>query len=198
MGSADFFKSLPRKKVRHYDLPGDAHFLTFSCFHRLPLLSKDRTRKWLVDAIHNARKKHSFDLWAWVMMPEHVHLLIYPRANDSKISDVLAEIKRPVAQHAITYLVSRQSPFLNRLSVQNAKRSYRRFWQAGPGQDRNIYDPDTAHRVLEYIHYNPVRRRLTAHAENWYWSSARDWNARLDGPIRVDRTLPAVIEIPSD
>jgi putative transposase len=197
MDSAGFLNSLPRKRVRHFDLPGDAHFLTFSCFHRLPLLSKDRTRKWLVEAIADARTKNSFDLWAWVIMPEHVHLLIYPRASDSKMSHVLADIKRPVAQRAIAYLVSRRSSFLNRLTVRNAKRTYRRFWQAGPGQDHNIYDPDTAHRVVEYIHCNPPRRGLTTSAEDWYWSSAGDWNGRLDVPIRVDRTLPAVVEIPS-
>ena len=110
MDSASFLNILPRKRVRHFDLPGDAHFLTFSCFHRLPLLSKDRTRKWLVEAIGNARTKHGFDSWAWVIMPDHVHLLIYPRASDSKMSHVLADIKRPVAQRAIAYLVSRRSP----------------------------------------------------------------------------------------
>src|SRR5215207_7980874 len=106
MNPPSFLTALPRKRVRHFDLPGDAHFLTFSCFHRMPLLSKDRTRKWLVEAIGNARTKHSFDLWAWVIMPEHVHLLIYPRVIDCKVSEVLADIKRPVAQSAIAYLVS--------------------------------------------------------------------------------------------
>ena len=116
---------------------------------------------------------------------------------ESKMSEVLADIKRPVAQRAIAYLVSRRSSFLNRLTVRNAKRTYRRFWQAGPGQDHNIYDPDTAHRVVEYIHCNPLRRGLVSRAEDWCWSSSSDWNGRLDVPIRIDRTLPAVVEIPS-
>jgi hypothetical protein len=113
------------------------------------------------------------------------------------MSDVLADLKRPVAQRAIAYLLSRRSSFLNRLTVKNANRTYRRFWQAGPGQDHNIYDPDTAHRVVEYIHCNPLRRGLTKNAENWHWSSAADWDGQLDVPIRVDRTLPAVAEIPA-
>ena len=44
----------PRKKVKHYDLPGNAHYLTFSCYHGLPLLSKDRTRLWFLEALANA------------------------------------------------------------------------------------------------------------------------------------------------
>jgi putative transposase len=197
MDFPSFLTALPRKRVRHFDLPGDAHFLTFSCFHRLPLLSRDRTRKWLVEAVSDARTKHGFDLWAWVIMPEHVHMLIYPRGIDCKTSDVLADIKRPVAQRAIAYLVSCRSSFLNRLTVRNSNRTYRRFWQAGPGQDHNIYDPATAHRVVEYIHFNPQRRGLVERAEDWDWSSAGDWNGRSDVPIRVDRTLPAVSEISS-
>src|SRR2546422_141590 len=129
MAVPEFISILPRKRVRHFDLLGDAHFLTFSCFHRFPLLSKDRTRKWLIEAIGNARTKHSFDLWAWVIMPEHVHLLIYPRSNDCKIAAVLADIKRPVAQRAIAYLVGRKSSFLKQLTVHHKNRNYRRFWQ---------------------------------------------------------------------
>jgi putative transposase len=194
MRSVDFLVESHRKRVRHFDLPGDAHFLTFSCYRRLPLLSKDRTRKWFVEALAAARNKHGFHLWAWVIMPEHIHLLIYPDARRAKIANILADIKRPVAQRAIAYLVGRNSPFLNNLVVRNKSRTYRRFWQAGPGQDHNIYDPRTAHRVVEYIHFNPLRRGLVARADDWLWSSARDWLSGVDVPIRVDRTLPAIIE----
>ena len=172
--SAPLFISQPhRKTVRHFDLPGDAHFLTFSCFHRMPLLSKDRTRKWFIEALENAREKYNFHLWAWVIMPEHAHLLIYPRGDGADLTaSILADIKRPVGQRAIAFLVDRNSLFLERLTVRNKRRMYHRFWQAGPGQDHNIYDADTAHRVIEYIHNNPVRRGLVSRPEDWYWSSA--------------------------
>ena len=68
-----------RKRVKHFDIPGHAHLLTFSCFRRMPFLSKDRTRRWFLEALGAARSALEFDLWAWVIMPEHVHLLIYPR-----------------------------------------------------------------------------------------------------------------------
>ena len=51
-----------RKKVKHYNVPGDAHFLTFSCYRRYRLLSKDRSRLWFIDALENARSKHGFHL----------------------------------------------------------------------------------------------------------------------------------------
>ena len=72
-----------RKKCHRYDRPGDAHELTFSCYKRLPLLSRDRTRKWFIEAIEESRKILSFDLWAYVIMPEHAHVLIRPRDPES-------------------------------------------------------------------------------------------------------------------
>ena len=128
-----------RKKVKHYDLPGDAHFLTFSCYHRLPLLSKDRTRNWFLQALDEARREYAFDLWAWVLMPEHVHLLIYPRQPVYSTAKILSAIKQPVGTKAIGFLRQRRSPFLERLTVRNRLHTYHRFWQAGPGRDHNLY-----------------------------------------------------------
>jgi putative transposase len=185
-----------RKLVRHFDEPGHAYFLTFSCYHRLPLLCKDRSRRWLIDAIQAARRKHRFDLWAWVIMPEHVHLLIWPRQQGYRTQAVLADIKRPVGQEAISWLEANHPDFLVRLTVRNRNRTYRRFWQAGPGQDRNVYAPDAAYQMIEYIHGNPVRRGLVALPEQWPWSSAADWAGRRDVPLIVDRTLQSITVCP--
>ena len=180
----------PRKKVRHYDLPGDAHYLTFSCYRGIPLLSKDRTRLWFVEELAKARSKHSFDLWAWVIMPEHVHLLICPRAANYKTEKILASIKKPVAHRAIQFLQESAPDFLERLTVRNRNRTYRRFWQAGPGHDANLYELAAIYNAIEYIHNNPVRRGLVARTTDWLWSSARDWAGLGHPHITVDRTLP--------
>jgi putative transposase len=73
-----------RKRCRRYDDPGHAHALTFSCYRRLPLLSKDQTRRWLIEAIDVARRLVHFDLWAYVIMPEHAHLLLAPQFSLQK------------------------------------------------------------------------------------------------------------------
>ena len=183
-----------RKKLKHYDIPGHAHFLTFSCYRRLPLLSKDRTRWWFLEALEKARRKCRFDLWAWVVMPEHVHLLLYPREARYRMARILASLKKPVGTQAIAYLQQHAPAFLDRLTVVNRSRTYHRFWQAGAGQDQNLEDPRAIHRVLGNIHGNPVRRGLVQRPEEWFWSSAADWAGEQHGPLRVDRTLPPVVE----
>jgi putative transposase len=180
-----------RKKVHHFDEPSHAHFLTFSCYHRLPLLNKDRSRYWLIEALQAARQKHGFELWGWAIMPEHVHLLLLPKSY-YRTQTILADIKRPVGQQAIHWLEENRPDFLERLTVRNRNRTYRRFWQAGTGQDRNIYDPNAAHQVLEYIHNNPVRRGLVQLPEQWQWLSAQDWASGKAVFLMVDKTIPTV------
>src|SRR5437667_3015554 len=80
------------KTCRRYDDLGHAHALTFSCFRRQPLLSKPRTCQWLAEAILLARRQHALHVWAYVFMPEHAHVLLWP-TGPYDISKVLATIK---------------------------------------------------------------------------------------------------------
>lgn len=57
-----------------------------------------------------------------------------------------------------------------------------------------MYDVATAYQIIEYIHNNPVRRGLVARAEDWPWSSAAGWAGKEDVILKIDRTLPALIE----
>jgi putative transposase len=173
-----------------FNEPGHAHELTFSCYQRLPLLSRDRTRLWLAQAIDAARHRLQFDLWAYVFMPEHVHLLVYPRRPDYRISSILWRIKQPVALRAVYFLAKHSSEWLARLSVKRADgRVERRFWQAGGGYDRNLMEPATVRLVMDYIHNNPVRRGLVGRPEEWAWSSAGQYIGQGTTELKVDATL---------
>jgi putative transposase len=59
--------------------PGYAHELTFCSFRGFPFLKAERTCQWLADSINAARKELDFALWAYIFMPEHVHLLLRPK-----------------------------------------------------------------------------------------------------------------------
>jgi putative transposase len=93
-----------RKKVHHFNLPGQAHELTFSCYRRLPLLSRDRTRRWLIESIQNARKTRGFALLAFVIMPEHVHIIVYPFDQTYDVAWFLKSIKQSVSRNAHAWL----------------------------------------------------------------------------------------------
>jgi putative transposase len=176
-----------RKTCRRYNTPGEAHSLTFSCFHGHQFLSKDRTRMWLIEALAEARRELHFDLWAYVIMPEHCHILLLPREEKYSISRILAAIKVPVTRRAKHYLEVHAPEALRLMrDVQpNGKVCYR-FWQRGGGHDRNMYTARAIHAEIEYIHGNPVRRELVRLAEDWTWSSAGYFAGRRDVLLPID------------
>ena len=172
-----------RKLRKSFNEIGHAHELTFSCYHRYPLLAKDRTRKWLVDSIYQARETCGFDLWAYVIMPEHAHLLVLLRFDDYDIAAILKSIKQPVARKAMNYLRSSAPEWLEKLQVVlPSGKIEHHFWQSGGGYDRNIYHARTAWTSVDYLHLNPVRRGMVATATDWIWSSARCY-AGMDGVV---------------
>jgi putative transposase len=164
-----------RKLVRHFDEPGHAHELTFSCYQRLPLLTGDPHRCELLSlAIDRATERHGFDLVAFVYMPEHVHLIVFPTRPDALIANLLFAIKRPFSTRAKALLHRTDPPLLGRLTIRErpGKTSFR-FWQEGGGYDRNIQNLETLRLAIEYVHNNPVRRELCATPEAWRWSRWR-------------------------
>ena len=154
--------------------PGHAHELTFCCYRRIPFLRSDRTCQWLADAIDHSRQQLEFSLWAYVFMPEHVHLIVYPRRDQYDISVILKAIKQPVGLKAVQYLSVEAPQWLSRITVRRGQRQEHRFWQAGGGFDRNIIEPKTLFTMIDYIHANPVRRGLVQRSADWKWSSS-DW-----------------------
>jgi putative transposase len=160
------------RRRQSWNTPGHAHELTFSCYRRFPFFKAQRCRQWLLTAIDAARIKLAFDLWAFVIMPEHVHLIVRPRRPDYAMSSILSAIKRPVGQRAIAYLVERQSPWLHALTRLRRGSTERLFWQSGGGYDRNIISGRTLLQMIDYVHENPVRRQLVQRASDWEWSSA--------------------------
>ena len=181
-----------RKVRKSFNDPGHAHELTFSCYKRLPLLSKDRTRLWFIEALDRARRRWRFDLWAYVIMPEHAHVLLLPRESDYDISMIIKSIKQSVGRKAIEFLRANSPQWLARLAVPTSKtRVEHRFWEAGGGYDRNIDRGKTAWHSVEYLHNNPVRRGLVQVALDWEWSSARFYAGESDVRLKMDGGPPS-------
>ncbi len=174
-----------KRLCQRFNIPGHAHELTFSCYQNRAFLSKERTCQFLVDSISQARDKHQFDLWAYVFMPNHVHLVICPRLKNYYISDILLSIKQPVSRKAIAYLENENPDSLKLLATGQQHQKYR-FWQKGGGYDRNITSTETLIHTIRYIHNNPVRKQLASSPDKWLFSSAKEWMGLGQGPITLD------------
>ena len=184
------------KKVKHFHNPGDFHELTCSCYAGLPLLSNDAWCERLSSHIDRACEELEFDLVAFVYMPEHVHMLVFPRLPTPSIDRFLARMKQPYSADIKQLLVEEGSPLLQRLTVRErpGKHCFR-FWQEGPGYDRNLSTTQALIAALNYIHMNPVKRGLCERPEDWRWSSARYY--LLDPPGQQFPGLPHIHGFPA-
>jgi hypothetical protein len=70
------------------------------------------------------------------------------------------------------------------MQIVKAAKLVHRSWQRGDGYARNIFEPATAHQEIDYLHANPVRRRLCPTATDDTWSSAADWAGLRNGPCQ--------------
>jgi putative transposase len=179
-----------RNSRRHnIDEPHHAHTLTFSCYKGYQFLAAERTCRWLAEAIDAARATLDFSLWAYVFMPEHVHLIIFPRKRDYSTSAIRKAIKEPVGRQAVRYLVDLHPEWLPRITRKRGDRIERLFWQSGGGFDRNVVEPKTLQSAIEYLHLNPVRRGLVERASDWKWSSA-SWYEGKTALLQPDSIPP--------
>lgn len=105
-------KSYFSKKRRRCEDDLSPRSITFTCYHRYKFLLKDRSRIWLVDAIEEGRHQYPVDLWSWVIMPEHVHLLLRPRESGKDAGDFLKFVKEKVGRKAITWMAENSSEWI--------------------------------------------------------------------------------------
>ena len=167
-----------RKRLKRLEIAGQGRYLTFSCYQRLALLDNDTIKARFVQQLARAQSRGAFRLVAWIVMPNHVHLLLIPSLPDWPVPRILKAVKRPFAQHVIGRWRELQAPILSRL---HDATGVTRFWQRGGGYDRNIVSDDELWGKIEYIHANPVRGNLVDRPTDWRWSSARWYAGQRDG-----------------
>lgn len=173
-----------RNRLVHIDLPGHAHELTFSCLRKQPFLLQQKWCAILADAIMAARDKRGFSLWAYVFMPDHVHLLIRPSEPGYSTAAILQTIKQSSSRKILRECRARNVD-LSRFATGQKDRPFR-FWQKGPGYDRNIASSKALKNAIQYIHANPIRKGLVSLPEEWIWSSAAEWQGDRTSRLTVD------------
>jgi len=139
--------------LRRYQQTGDVHFITFSCYRRLPLLGSE-PRDTFVVTLERVRRWYGFYLIGFVVMPEHVHLLL-SEPERGKLAVVLQMLKQIV-------------------SCKLSDHATNPFWQPRY-YDFNVWREQKLTEKLDYIHSNPVQRGLVTRPEDWRWSSARHY-----------------------
>jgi putative transposase len=160
------------KRLHH---SGQAHFLTFSCYHRLPLLAEMNMEDSFLEALEETRRRFGFRVYGYVVMPEHVHLLI-------------SEPEQGLLPKAIQLLKTKVTTEARKRGLRKA--GDRPFWLERYF-DHNVRNEDGFITQLKYIHRNPVKRGLCVNKEDWPWSSFRAWALGDVGIVEVESEILA-------
>jgi putative transposase len=171
-------------KLRHYDNDGRARFITFSTHQRLPILTITLFRQAVVDSITGARERFGFRLAAYVIMPEHVHLVMIP-AVKMKMGQVIGEIKRISSKRIHEFLLQENNDLIGKLTVGRNGEYRFAFWQKRC-YDHNIRSEESLWEKVNYCHYNPVKRGLVKEPEAWEWSSYQWYQGYRDVKLEMD------------
>jgi len=176
---------------RHFE-PGQLQFITTSTYRRSRVFTCQRFCWTFFETLRQLRQETGFLLIGWVLMPEHFHLLIRPQPAEATVR-FMQELKKRSAQEIIAALARNQHhprcrTLLARLRLPPTVHSdaYHRVWQ-------RLYIPFTAStekkhmEKLDYMHNNPVKRRLVNSPDQWPWSSFRFYDRNDASVLTMDR-----------
>src|SRR5215471_4212019 len=165
------------KRLRRAHGGGDRHFITCSCYHRMPFLGSARRRDLFLKILEEVRQKFDFVVWGYVVMPEHFHLLI----TEPRIKTLVLAMQ--VLKQRISRRCRRKRPGTNQMALWENPQ-VRAFWQPRY-YDFNVFRERKHVEKLRYIHRNPVKRGLVSSPELWRWSSYRDYWLGETGKVKI-------------
>ena len=184
----------------------DLHFLTFSCNGRRPLFKNEQRRDLFLQILERVRRRYRFVVLGYVVMPEHVHLLVNePQRENLSIAiqalklGFVRSMQCAKEQSIVTTPMSRKRGETWGTPANLSRRTSRpvnpnRFWQAR-FYDFNVWTEKKRVEKLRYIHRNPVARGLVASPEQWRWSSFRWYWCGEPGPVKINHTDILVMRV---
>ncbi|TAM83659.1 MAG: hypothetical protein EPN47_05995 [Acidobacteria bacterium] len=173
-------------------IPGELQFITSSVYRRAPLFRSERFCRCFADTLAEARKATGSLLIGWVLMPDHFHLLLKPESAEAT-SRIIQRLKSRTATSILKELRENQDrkwrrKMLARLALPPAvhDESHHRLWQRR-FYPYGIYSEKKQLEKLDYMHHNPVARRLVSSPGEWSWSSWRFYFLEDSTLIAMDR-----------
>jgi putative transposase len=173
----------------------DLHFLTFSCYHRQPFFTDAARCDLFLKILERVRLRYRLVVVGYVVMPEHVHLLV-SEPQRKTLSTAIQALKLGVVRSleaAVVPMSRKTGETWATPSVGGPKKS-NHFWQAR-FYDFNVWTEKKRKEKLRYIHRNPVERGLVDSPEQYRWSSFRWYLLGEVGPVRINDTEILVMTI---
>ena len=193
---------MPPRLKRYYGAEY-LHFITTSCYQRWPLLARPEDRDLLLETLEQVRRSYRFVVVGYVVMPEHVHLLIGEpeRGDPSVVMQVLKQrftrkLFRIRSSHPSNTAKGGAAGELSSHPSNTAKggAASDHFWQKR-FYDFPVWSKEKRIEKLKYIHRNPVKRGLVEEPDRWKWSSYRYYAYGESGAVLVNEKRPIRMKV---
>lgn len=173
-GSAADLVQMSEKFQISRDSP--AYYLTSVTHNRIPIFQTDNIKEIVAKAFDEVRRSVGIRIFAFVIMPDHKHVLT---DNAREIKDVLRYLNGISAKRIIDHL--KENGFessLQKLRIQERENKHKHsVYEHHPNAIR-ITGEDAFIQKVNYIHLNPVRAGLVKHPDDYLYSSSRQWHRR--------------------
>lgn len=162
------------------------YFITTSVVKHLPVLTSKGGPKILIENIKFYREKYSFELNGYVIMPTHIHLILFVPENKS-ISDIMRDFKKYTSVQFKEKLINEHSKYLPIMKKEGRRHKGQEFKLWNNRSDKvAIVSKKVLKTKLNYIHDNPVRKGLVDKPEHYKYSSAKDYLTNEESEIVID------------
>jgi putative transposase len=145
----------------------------------------------ILESLEYLRGEGRVKLFSYVIMPDHLHLILLPLQKDEKeqtISDIMRDFKKFTSKKIMDYLKKTMRTVLLGFFSRSA-RGYEgqqyKVWQDG-FFDENVFTQDFLNQKIQYIHYNPVRKGMVTEPEDYPFSSAKNFVSEGEGDLELD------------
>lgn len=168
------------------------HFVTFAVVEWIDVFTRKDYKDILLDSIRYCQKEKGLILHSWCLMSNHVHLVI--SAKEHNTSDILRDFKKYTSKQLIKAIQehpaeSRREWMLEifkKAGEANSRNTSWQFWRQD-NQPKELYSEKFTSQKLDYIHNNPVEAGIVEKAEEYLYSSAKDYyNGKNCGLLKLE------------
>jgi|SRR5215831_12258532 len=168
------------RKWSNRNLPGALHYVTGNVHHRWQIFTRPECCQAFIQECQELRNDWPFKLVAYVLMPDHVHLIVNPR--DGRILELTGKLKSQAARRII-----RAAPDISFIVGEDEEGNpIHQVWQES-FKAVPLWSPWMIWQKINYVHSNPLKAGLVKSVADYRWSSYKAFYFQETDPITVDR-----------
>jgi len=169
---------------------GTLHFITLTTVEWIDIFTKPIYKQIIINSLKYCQKNKGLEIYAFVIMTNHLHLIVSSLLKNISISDILRDFKKFITKGIIKELKNDNRKYISQLLKYYGKKAKQEYQMRQQGNYPEIIETEKFFlQKLEYIHNNPVKAEIVDKQEVYLYSSARNWILNDHSVIKVNTSV---------